>query len=549
VRRRHVFLGLFLCAAAWAPAQASPSSDETSSSDKLRILYSNRFTFTDGGLPLVTVEVMGGQSKVELSATGGLAALPDGEGGAEVSSGSSWTLSVRNASPAKVKEWTIVEELAPDNEDAVEIAIQSWKKRGYRPRSFETGTLFGVEGEVIDSRKVLIGVAPQSSGGGSAKARAIAKKHGIGTTVHRQLVRRPRGTIVAQSGSTVIRNPSVIWFSPDKDKATIRVENVVVGGGGSQLETSREDREYFGLVYVTVGRDGKLVVANAVSAKDLLAGLVPSEIFATAPMEALSAQAVAARTELLEKLGTRHFGDPFLVCSSQHCQVYSGAGKEHPRTTRAVEDTRGMVLLRESGGIADARYSAACGGHSEHNDHIWGGERDESLRGHVDAAASSSLTKNYERITNSNVGSFLAEKTGAYCSATRWSKNRYRWKKAVSKSDLSRRVAKQYPRVGPIQQLEALERGVSGRISKLRIRGDETVTVTGDLHIRRLLGGLRSTLFQVKLEGDQFVFHGAGFGHGVGMCQLGAIGMAEKRNSFREILHHYYPATRLHRLY
>lgn len=538
-----------MSAAAAAPALASPAADETSSGDKLRILNSNRFTFTDAGLPLVTIEIMGGQSEIRLSASGGVKALPDGEGGSEVSAGSSWTIKLRGASPARAKEWTVVERLRPDDERAAEAAVAKWKKRGYKPKSFEIGTVFGVEGEVIDSRRVLIGVAPRGAGKGRAKARAIAKKHGVKTTVHRELVRRPRGTIVAKSGSTVIRNPSVIWFSAAKRTGTIRVDNVVVGGGGSQLKTSRENRRFFGLVYVTVGRDGKLVVANAVSMKDLLAGLVPSEMFATAPLDALKAQAIAARTELLEKLGTRHFGDPFLVCSSQHCQVYSGAGNEHPRTTKAVEQTRGHVLLRDSGGLADARYSAACGGHSEHKEVIWGGERDSSLRGHVDASSKSSMTKKYGKVTSKNIGAFLAEKSGAYCSATRWSKNRYRWEKRFSRADLSRRVAKRYPKVGSIQKLSALARGVSGRVTRLRIEGDTTVTVTGDLYIRRLLGGLRSTLFQVSLDGDEFVFKGAGFGHGVGMCQLGAVGMAEKRNSFREILHHYYPKTHLHRLY
>jgi len=84
----------------------------------------------------------------------------------------------------------------------------------------------------------------------------------------------------------------------------------------------------------------------------------------------------------------------------------------------------------------------------------------------------------------------------------------------------------------------------------LAITGDKgTVEVSGDLHIRRLLGGLKSTLFDVKRDGASFVFHGAGFGHGVGMCQLGAIGMAEAGKAGSQILEHYYRGTHLHRLY
>ena len=137
-------------------------------------------------------------------------------------------------------------------------------------------------------------------------------------------------------------------------------------------------------MYVTLDHDGSLVAANAVPEDKLLAGLVPAEMYPDAPAAALEAQAIAARTELLQKIGRRNLTDPFLLCSTQQCQVYAGAGKEDPRTTRAVEKTRGMVLLRDGGGLVDIRYSASCGGHTEDNDAIWGGEPDPSLRGRVD---------------------------------------------------------------------------------------------------------------------------------------------------------------------
>jgi SpoIID/LytB domain protein len=541
---------------AWAPSAApgAPEVDETSSSDKLRILYSHRFTFTDDGLPLVTIEIMGGQSEVRLSSRGGVTALPDGEGGAQVAAGERWLVTVDSASPAQVREWTIVDRIDPDDEAAVERSAEMWRARGLAIERFEVGTLFGVEGEVIDSRRVLIGVAPEPEGKGAARARQIARKYELETEVHREIVRRPGGTIVARSGGTVVRNPSVIWFAPPGG-GTIEVADVVAGSGGSQLATRREDRRYFGLVYVTVGRDGKLVVANAVTSEQLLAGLVPSEMFPTAPLEALKAQAIAARTDLLEKIGTRHFGDPYLVCSTQHCQVYSGAGKEQARTTRAVRETRGLVLLRDSGGLGDARYSASCGGHGEHKHSVWGGGSDPTLTGRPDAAKDSPLARRYDQITDDNIDQFLAETGGAYCSTTKYSADRFRWEERIDAAKLDALVAQSYPSIGRLLALEPIARGVSGRIQKLRIRGDRATEIArGDLHIRRLLGGLRSSLFTVKAAGPSdrpiaFVFRGAGFGHGVGMCQLGAIGMAEKRNGFREILNHYYPATHLHRLY
>lgn len=533
----------------------SALADETSTGDKLRILYSNRFTFTDDGVPLVTVELMSGQSEVRLSAGGGILVKPDGDGATVIEGGEAWTIRVEGARPAEVREWTVVERFAPEDERGIRAALRRWSERGHDPQRFEVGSLFGIEGEVLDGREVLIAIAPVAAPGGGRKAAAIGREHGIETSVHAEMLRRPEGTIVASGGGVTIRNESVIWFAARRAGGSIEVADIVTGGGGSQLQTGLEDRRYFGMVYVTLDRDGALTAVNAVPADKLLAGLVPSEIYPSAPEAALDAQAIAARTELLQKIGTRHLTDPYLLCSSQHCQVYSGAGKEHERTTAAVARTRGQILLRSGGGLVDARYSAACGGHSEHNEHIWGGAADLALRGGFDGTSGAARGFG-DGVSDAEVEDFL-ELSGdaAWCGRTRYSKGRYRWSARLETGTLSQRVAEHYPHVGSVRALEPLERGQSGRIKRLRIRGSRgQATATGDVHIRRLLGGLRSTLFQVtpvgpKTKPDAFEIQGAGFGHGVGMCQLGAIGMADAGKSFTQILQHYYGGTRVRRLY
>jgi len=529
----------------WAPRVAR--ADETSATDKLRILYSTRFTFTDDGLPLVTVEIMSGRPTVHLRARGGITVRPDGAGGSAVDSdgGDAWTIAVEGARPAVLQDWTVVETLAPDDTGGVTAALARWKARGFEPRSFEIGTVFGVDGEVIDTRELRIAVDPVAAGKGAARAAEIARRFGVAASVQPELVRRPSGTIVARSGATTIRNPQVLWFQPRKPGETLTVADVPTGTGGSQLETGSEDRRYWGSVYVTLDHDGTLVAANAVAEDKLLAGLVPAEMYPDAPAAALEAQAIAARTELLQKIGRRNLTDPFLLCSTQQCQVYAGAGKEDPRTTRAVDATRGMVLLRDGGGLVDIRYSASCGGHGEDNDAIWGGEPDPSLRGRNDTASGG-----MSRITDDNLGAFLDGGGDAWCNRSRLGKSRFRWTETVPEAELSARVATEYPEVGRVKQLIARQRGASGRIGALAIQGDKaSIVVSGDLHIRRLLGGLRSTLFEVKRRGDAFVIHGAGFGHGVGMCQMGAIGMAGAGKPYAQILAHYYRGSHLHRLY
>jgi stage II sporulation protein D len=531
-------------------------ADETSTGDKLRILYSSRFTFDDSGSPLVTVELMSGQRQVQLSADGGLLVLPDGDGGAVIDAAPGWTVTAEGAKAAAIEEWTIVQRLAADDERGAEAAIATWKDRGFDPHRFEIGSVFAIDGAVHDSREMLIGVAPAARGAGGAQAAKIGATYKIETSVHPELVRRPQGMLIARGGGATVRNPSVIWFRPRRAGDTIILQDVVAGRGGSQLQTKQETRRYLGSIYVTLDSDGALVAVNAISADQLLAGLVPAEMFPDAPDEALLAQAIAARTDLLQKIGTRHLTDPYLLCSSQHCQVYAGAGHEHPRTTRAVEKSRGLVLVRDGGGLIDARYSASCGGHGESSQHIWG-LSDPSLKGSLDAPADGPLARRFGAgVSNADVDRFLAAADGdSYCGATKWSKGRHRWTVKLTAAELSAHVAGSYPGIGTVLAVEASERGISGRTGKVRVRGTgATVTLTGDLHIRRTLGGLKSTLFTVTTEGDParptaFVFKGAGFGHGVGMCQLGAIGMAERRYDHKAILDHYYPGSAVRRLY
>jgi stage II sporulation protein D len=276
--------------------------------------------------------------------------------------------------------------------------------------------------------------------------------------------------------------------------------------------------------------------------------LIPAEIFPSAPEEALKAQAVAARGELLSKIGTRHIGDPFRLCSTTHCQVYSGTGHETSRTTAAVEATRGEVLFEATGGLADPVYSANCGGHTENNENVWSHMPPlPSLRGHRDAEKP---TDPYARgVTEGNVAAFIANPPRSFCGRAKLgSGDRFRWTVTRSREEMNKLLAKY--RLGALRSIEVLERGVSGRARAVRVTGTTRAeTIRGELRIRQTFGNLRSSLFVVEVKDGGAVFRGAGFGHGVGMCQTGAIGMGEAGKSYREILRHYYPGTTIRKLW
>src|SRR5262249_21071216 len=333
---------------------------------------------------------------------------------------------------------------------------------------------------------------------------------------------------------------------------TITVADLSHGGGGARAGSARDDRAFRGRLYVTFATDGSLSVVNALPEDQLLAGIVPSEIFPDAPAEALKAQAVAARDELLAKIGTRHLLDPFLLCATQHCQVYGGVTPEDARTSRAVEATRGQVLLREGGGLVEAYYSASCGGFGESNENVWGTPPDPSLRGRLDAlgADAAALRALAGGITDASIGASLAAGERPFCGRGKHAEGRSRWTVRLAAADLDRMIAAEYPQVGHVRELHAARRGVSGRIVELLVVGERgRATVSGELHIRRLLGGLKSSLFIARAETDGFVLHGAGFGHGVGLCQTGAIGMAQSGFTYAQILEHYFPGSHLRKLY
>jgi stage II sporulation protein D len=544
-RAGTIALAMALAVVAAPTRDSARAADELSGADKLRALYSAEFRFTQDGLPLVPVAVAEGLTTVTVSPPRGAALrlLPEGDGGPELTLApdEAWQVRPRGASrPAKLRYWTVVWRGKGGAGAEANEQADLWKGRGEKARVFEQGTLFGVAGQVLDRREVLVGIGPAATAEEAEKAadRIGRKAKPSASGVYTEMVDRPHGYLEAISGraGAHLRNEGVLWFASSTD-APVRVEGQGPG--------ARPPASFFGRIYVTFDRRGTLAVVNAVPEDRLLAGLIPAEIFPGAPEEALKAQAVAARGELLTKIGTRHIGDPYRLCSQTHCQVYSGAGKETARTTAAVAATRGEVLFTEDGkDLVDTVYSANCGGHTENNENVWPEMPPfPALRGHPDAAGGP-IT-----ITEETVARFIAEPPRAWCGVARMGAgDRFRWTVTRSAADLARLLAPLH--VGPLRALEVLERGVSGRARAIKLTGTAgSATVRGELRIRQTFGNLRSSLFVAEVAEGAVTFHGAGFGHGVGLCQTGSIGMAEAGKSYRDILQHYYPTSTLRKLW
>jgi stage II sporulation protein D len=543
---RSWFAGLCLLTAAVAPARAA---DEFSAADKLRAIYSAEFRFTKDGLPVVPVAIGEGLQEVTVSGgAGGLRLLPEGEGGAEIRADDTWRIRASATTAARLRFWTVVWRGPVAKGQEADVQLGLWKSKGESARRFEHGTLFGVGGEVVDRREAIVGVGPFASSEEAERAveRLASKAPLQQPGVFTEMVDRPHGQLEAtgEKSGVKVKNEGVLWFAP-VGESPLRIEASGAHGG----ERTSVAGVYAGRVYVTIDRQGSMAVVNAVPENRLLAGLIPAEIFPSAPDEALKAQAVAARGELLSKIGTRHIGDPYRLCSRTHCQVYAGAGHETARTTAAVEATRGEVLFEPGGGLADPVYSASCGGHTENNDNVWPDMPAlASLRGHRDAEKQPG-DPYAQGVTERNVAAFIANPPPAYCGRAKLGAgDRFRWTVTRSQDELDRLLGKY--RLGALRSIEVMERGVSGRARAVRVTGaTRSEVIRGELRIRQTFGNLKSSLFVVDMHGGAAVFRGAGFGHGVGMCQTGAIGMAETGKTYRDILRHYYPGTTLRKLW
>ncbi len=284
----------------------------------------------------------------------------------------------------------------------------------------------------------------------------------------------------------------------------------------------------------------KIRAVNRIGLEDYLLSVISSEMRADAPLEFLKAHAVISRSWVMSNLRTH---DRFDVCADDHCQRYQGLDLAVGQNVRdAVDRTWGSVLTYD-GSICDARYSKCCGGKTELFSTCWEDRDYPYLQSVPDAPEGG------EPYCSTADEGILGKALNSYDLKT---KDFYRWEERIGRSELSELVRRRTGiDFGTIESLEAVERGPSGRIKYLKIKGSKAEKTIGkELAVRRALSEshLKSSAFEIEWKGDTCILRGKGWGHGVGLCQIGAAVMAEKGFSCAEILAHYYPGTKLEAL-
>ena len=533
----------------------SLAQDQISREDTAAILFSNHFAFTDSGEPVLSVSLTDDQETVAFSSKKGITFQPSGPSGPTITvkEGGTWTARIKEGKPAVLAYRVVLDKVPTREFEARRKSVKIWKERKVETTAMELGTVFSFEGSVFDSRVTLVCAKELFKNRKEARklGKSLGKQYNCQPTIESILDQRPTGTIEVSDarGTFVFKAANALWFQPLDNDLTI--QDVEYGRGFNWH--GRQTRRYAGQFYLAVGQTGKLAVVNVLPSEKLLKGLVPAEIYASSPKEALKAQAVAARNELFSKIGHRHLADPYLLCSQQHCQVYKGLSAERRASSKAVDATRGMLLFNGTGRLADCRYHSTCGGHTEDAHEAWPGVESAELKGRHTSVKSPADP--YSRVPDDSIEQFIGTPPVSYCSKSSKSGNTFRWTKTVDASKLNARVKERFG-LRKVEVIEVLHRGVSGRANQIRLSGvGKTIEVKGELVIRKLFFGLRSSMFVVKPVKSSsgaildWRFEGGGFGHGVGMCQLGAAEMARFGKTFKEILQYYYRQVRVQRIY
>ena len=392
--------------------------------------------------------------------------------------------------------------------------------------------------------------------------------------------------LIDSSGKEILRQKEILLSA--EEGASFTVFDVKIG---IDFHWQRSQKQSFrGNLFLSAGSDSSFNLINEISLEDYLESVISSEMSAAAPLEFLKAQAITARSWIMAMLSRKkinataandspsteneiiiwhdvndHKG--FDVCADDHCQRYQGITKiisENVHT--ATKDTRGLFLVY-AGEICDARYCKSCGGQTERFSTAWEDKSPNYLKSVTDdvgqhppiqseAQAEGWLTGRPQAFCDTTDKELLGKILPAFDQETL---DFYRWQVIYKRQDLEEIIRKKSGiDFGTLQNIIPLERGPSGRIYKLKIEGSKRTVIVGkELEIRRWLSEshLLSSAFVVSMKSmadgsvESFTLTGGGWGHGVGLCQIGAAVMATKGFKAEEILAHYFTNASLQKLY
>ncbi len=386
-----------------------------------------------------------------------------------------------------------------------------------------------------------------------------------------------------------------LTFLPvNKEIACFELQDVTIG---INFHWERKENQIFQETLRIIVDKEQLTAINIIGVESYLTSVISSEMSATASLELLKAHAVISRSWLLAQIEKQHqvkesyssykeTDDELIrwydredhelydVCADDHCQRYQGITRASTAIVReAIKATYGQILMFERR-ICDARFSKCCGGALEEFSYCWEDAvhpylvRQADCEGvnNITATANTTPIKLPDLTKEEEAEKWIRNNPDAFCNTQdkkilsqvlnnydQETTDFYRWKVSYTREELSALIRERSGvDYGDIIDLIPIARGTSGRLWKLQIVGSKRTRIIGkELEIRRTLSPthLYSSAFVIDKEGDNFILTGAGWGHGVGLCQIGAAVMGERGYDYKQILLHYYVGSNIEKLY
>lgn len=468
----------------------------------------------------------------------------------------SHTLTIASGNPAQIR-FQIRADLFKNPQDA-EQKYNQLKQKGLDVEIRKIGLFLKFDDFEFDNSDYWVTI-----GNFTTKEEALTYRDELGLTsdipIVDKIVQKSTGTIEYASHHFT----DCIRILPNNPDALICVDNVPIG-----IEfhwQKKENLDYRGIIEVGFNNDGKLVAINELDIENYLASVNSSEMTPDCPLALLEAQTVAARSTVFATMGKHHYNTTFHLCSDDHCQCYQGAKREQAVSQQAMQNTLGKTLI-SGDEICDARYSKICGGIMESYENVW----DERKVPYLIAGIDSDQEIDYPADTEERAKALINGNPDVFCNTNIYklpeklanlysTKDLFRWEVRFDRDDLQKLIAKKLNTdFGELIDLKPITRGASGRIIYLDVLGSKkTVRVGKELAIRRILSEshLYSSCFYIEREKDSsgdvktFTLKGGGWGHGVGLCQVGATVMALKGYDFKSILEHYFKNSIVKKLY
>lgn len=450
-----------------------------------------------------------------------------------------YTLEAMDIHPATRRYHVFPKTFPPTEKAALEAYLAEWRARDYTPEVVTLGLLYRTaSGALLDNRQFWVSLARFNNESGAKSLVEKLKKESVWAWIRPETA-SPGTARFSLHGK---RGKAAAAFSAPLDiesSEPIEISDVA----SSYWKERKANRLFEGPLRMEIGPGGGIEVFGSLPVETYLRGVVPAEMPSKWPGEALKAQALVARSEIYASLAMKYKLEGFDFTALESCRAYWGVGGHQPSTDAAVQATAGQALV-VGDKYAATVFSACCGGWTENNDTVWSGPPDPVLRGTSDLRDG--------KKGQAGIPSMQAWLTGGQRAWCADDEEGFRWQRRFSNAELSAMMDKKY-KTGTITDIVEGSRGVSGRLKSVTITGTTgKVTLERELAIRQAFGGLPSAMIIIRPSPEtgapkSWVVDGGGRGHGVGLCQQGARGMAAAGLGYEEIVAHYFPNAAIER--